>query len=339
MIGASVAGAMRAAGWHVSGTDASSARAETAKQLNLIDDIGVDESARLSFVATPVEAVPEVAAELLALGGFVTDVASVKEPVLASISHPNFVGGHPMAGSEKTGPESASADLFQGVTWVLTPTESTGEAALSNVKDAVEELGARTLTVGAVDHDRAVARVSHVPHLVASALMSMAVGNPEEDPTRLRLAAGGFRDMTRIAAGSSSMWTRIAIANRVAVVSELDQLIAELSEMRELVAVSDHDRLLAELEAAAVARRELPERAGRPRDLAVLHVVVPDEPGSLGAILGVLGRLEVNVEDFEITHDQSNRRGYLEVTVATADAARSRQELITAGFSVGSEEL
>lgn len=144
LIGGSVAVALRRQGWHVSGVDADAAAEARALELGVIDAIGDDQEAELTVVAVPVGSVAQAARETLDRGGVVTDVGSVKAPVVQAVDHPRFVGGHPMAGSEDVGVSGARADLFQGATWVLTPTETTDPAALALVHQVVRSLGAES---------------------------------------------------------------------------------------------------------------------------------------------------------------------------------------------------
>ena len=174
LIGGSVGLALRAAGWHVTGTDLDATRAERALDLGVLDAVGVDPDAEITFVAVPVSAVPAAARVALDAGGVVTDVGSVKAPVVAAVDHPRFVGGHPMAGSEAIGVDGARADLFDGAAWVLTPTPGTDQQAHALVHSVVRSFGADVLTLAPEQHDRLVATVSHVPHLTAAALMQMA---------------------------------------------------------------------------------------------------------------------------------------------------------------------
>jgi prephenate dehydrogenase len=146
-----------------------------------------------------------------------------------------YIGGHPMAGSELEGVDGARADLFEGATWVLTPVEVTDDTALSRVRSIVSSFGAEVVALAPERHDTMVALVSHVPHLTAATLMRLADERSTEQRALLRLAAGGFRDMTRIAAGHPGIWPDICVENRVAIVAELDELIGALSEMREVV--------------------------------------------------------------------------------------------------------
>ena len=174
LIGGSVAAALRTAGWHVTGSDADPAAQERALALGRIDAVGDDPDAELTVVAVPVGAVPGAARRALERGGVVTDVGSVKAPVVAEVAHPRFVGGHPMAGSEALGVEGSRPDLFEGATWVLTPVTDTDPAALTLVHQVVRSLGAEVMTLAPDDHDRLVAVVSHVPHLTAATLMGVA---------------------------------------------------------------------------------------------------------------------------------------------------------------------
>src|SRR5207248_1278733 len=196
-----------------------------------------DPDAAITFVAVPVAAIAgESRAALANTTGVVTDVGSVKAPIVASVDDPRFVGGHPMAGSEQEGVDGADPELFTGATWVLTPTATTDPDAFLTVRNVVSGLGANVVAVEPDHHDELVALVSHVPHLTAATLMDLAADTSEEHATLLRLAAGGFRDMTRIAAGHPGIWPDICAENRDAVVATLDRLLGALAAMRTTVA-------------------------------------------------------------------------------------------------------
>jgi prephenate dehydrogenase len=250
----------------------------------------------------------------------VTDVASVKGPIAGAIDDPRFVGGHPMAGSEQVGVEGADADLFDGAVWVLTPGEQTTDANHLAVRAVVASLGAEVVTVGADHHDALVAVVSHVPHLTAATLMRLADSRSEEHQALLRLAAGGFRDMTRIAAGDPGIWPDICAENRDAIVSVLDVLIADLQQVRGLVADHDRDGIVDLLQGAQRARRSLPSGAAIPDALAEVRVPVPDRPGVLAEVLTLAGERGINVYDIEIAHSGEGDRGVL-ITIVAADRA------------------
>lgn len=341
LVGASIASGLRARGWHVSGIDQDEDRAERARDLGMVDRLGHDTSAELAFVATPASAVVGVVEDLSRAYGddlVLTDVAGVKGPIAAGIDNPRFVAGHPMAGSEQEGPEGADPELFVGATWVLTPGDRTDPSAFTLVQSVVALLGADVVALSAERHDELVALVSHVPHLTAATLMSLAGESPLDHAALMRLAAGGFRDMTRIAAGSATIWPDICRDNAGAIVPALDRLIERLSEVRGIVAGGDRSRLERFLEGARVARRNLPARGLRPAEVSELRVLVPDRPGVLAEVTTVAGELGANIFDLEIAHSAEGPRGVLvlvidaEASSAVSDALRAR------GYRVASAE-
>jgi len=338
LVGTSIALALKARGWHVTGRDVDDARALRARELGAADELGVDHRATIAFVATPVAAIADEARALLRadVSGelVVTDVGGVKGPIVAAVAHPRFVGGHPMAGSEHEGPDGADRGLFAGTTWVLTPTSSTDPAAFSSVQSVIAELGADLVALAPYRHDELVALVSHVPHLTAATMMGLATEATDAHTALLRLAAGGFRDMTRIAAGSSAIWPDICRDNAPAIVPVLDDLIARLSEVRRIVAEDDRMSLVALLDQAQLARRNLPPRASRPSAVTELHVLIPDRPGVLAQVATIAGELGVNIEDLEIVHSQYRPRGVLILTVAAEAAERVRGSLGEHGFGL-----
>ncbi len=320
LIGGSVAAALRDNGWHVSGFDSDPAVAEQALELGVIDEIGADPAAEITFVAVPVGSVPAAAADALIAGGVVSDVGSVKSPVLKRIHHPRFVGGHPMAGSEDLGVSGARPDLFQSATWVLTPTGQTDPGALTLVHQVIRSFGADVVTLNPQEHDRLVATVSHVPHLTAATLMDVASGKAEQDKALLRLAAGGFRDMTRVAAGDPDMWIDICRVNRDAIVSVFDDLMESLGEMREIVATSDAEALRSRLDRAQLARRNLPLGAPAPETLSEVRILVADQPGELAAVTTLATELGVNVYDIEVAHAAERPQGLLILVVGSEES-------------------
>lgn len=333
LIGGSIGLGLRARGWHVTGRDADPGRAARAVELGALDAVGDDPAAELTFVATPVSAVvAEAKAVLAAGGGVVTDVGSVKAPVVAGVADPRFVGGHPMAGSEQEGVDGARPDLFEGATWVLTPAPGTDATAYTQVRAVVTSLGAEVLALPPDRHDHLVAKVSHVPHLTAAALMVQAAENAEEHAALLRLAAGGFRDMTRIAAGHPGIWPDICTENREAIVKALDELVAALSSMRDLVVLGDRPGLLEALERARHARTNLPARAAQPEELAELRVPVQDRPGALAEVTTLLGELGVNIFDVEIAHSSEGPQGVLLLVVDASATAGVRRALAGRGY-------
>jgi prephenate dehydrogenase len=336
LIGGSIGLALRARGWWVTGRDADPDCADRAKALGALDAVGEDPGAEVVFVATPLSAVgPEAAGALgraTRSDAVVTDVAGVKAPVAAELTHPRFVGGHPMAGSEQVGVDGADPDLFVGATWVLTPTTTTDPDAYARLRTVVSSLGAEVVALAPEQHDTLVSLVSHVPHLTAATLMNLADRQATEHGALLRLAAGGFRDMTRIAAGQPAIWPDVCAQNAAAIVATFDALLAELSAMRDRVAAADRAGLLEVLGRAATARRSLPARAVRPERLAELRVPIPDRPGVLAELTTLAGDLGVNIADLEIAHSAEGDRGVLVLVVDAAQAHRLHDAIVALGY-------
>lgn len=335
LIGCSIGLGLRAAGWELCGNDRDPRREERALELGVIDRVGVDQHAELAIIATPVASIAAIAAELFSLAKeplVVTDVGSVKAPVATSLHHPRFVGGHPMAGSEQEGPDGADGELFLGATWVLTPTKDTDAKAYSLVRAMVISLGADVLELTPEQHDSLVAVVSHVPHLTAANLMAVAADASLEHAGLLRLAAGGFRDMTRIAAGDPAIWPDIFADNKAAVLAVLDALRARLDEARRIVSEEDRPALVELLEYAKAARRNLPARVLRPEAIVECRIPVPDRPGVLAEVTTELSLRGVNVWDLEIAHSAEGVRGVLVLSISAEFADLAREALVARGY-------
>ena len=244
LIGGSVALALGEAGWHVTGFDIDAQRAERAREIGVIDAVGIDPEAELTVVAVPAGALEkEIRNALQQTKGMVTDTGSVKAMVARSIDNPRFVPGHPMAGSEQDGVDGADQQIFEGAVWVLTPTEGTDDLGLRQLQTVLSSMGCDVVTMTPERHDALVAIVSHVPHLTAASLMCLADDRALDDAPLLRLAAGGFRDMTRIAAGHPEIWLDICEQNSEAIVAVLDEFCDRISNVRSLVAEADRGGL------------------------------------------------------------------------------------------------
>jgi prephenate dehydrogenase len=337
LVGSSVALALRSAGWHVVGSDIDERRAARALEIGVVDTLGPPSDATLVVVATPVAAVAEVARRLLAErrsdpGFVVTDVGGVKGQIVDMVDDPRFVGGHPMAGSEQEGPDGASADLFVGATWVLTPTGSTDPDAFRTVRSVVASFGADAVELSPQRHDALVAIVSHLPHLAAATLMCLASDASEEHAVLLRLAAGGFRDMTRIAAGEPAIWPDIFRDNAGAVLVALDDLQERLGRARRMIAEGDRGALIELLEQARSSRRNLPARVPHPELVVECRLPVPDRPGVLAEVTTVLGELGANIRDIEIAHSAEGDRGVLVLVIDAEASERARRALVDLGY-------
>ncbi len=341
LIGASVALALRQAGWKVTGTDLNGDVVDAARAAGIIDDERMSEATSLIVIATPAGTVAAVANRLLAEHVnpdlLVTDVAGVKGSIVHDVDDPRFLGGHPMAGTEQRGLAGARADIFQGCTWVLTPTLTTLPATYSELHGILREIGANVVAVSAEDHDRLVALASHVPHLLAGALMNEAARAAEEDAVLLQLAAGGFRDMTRIAAGDPSIWPDVLFENRLAIGQTLLALEDRLRQLRQALETGGRGVVEESLRTASIARRQLPGRALSAENLAYLRVAVTDQPGVLAAVTMAASDLLVNIYDIEIAHGIEGVGGTLLLAVDANQAATFQNALSELGFSVALE--
>ncbi len=341
LIGGSLALALGERGWIVTGDDRDASTADSARSQGIVTGHEPVPETELVVIATPARSVVGAAREILGRLAsealVVTDVAGVKTGIVGAIADPRFVGGHPMAGSEQRGLAGARRDMFTGCTWVLTPTAVTPPEHYTRVHSVLRELGVNVIAMAPDDHDRLVALASHVPHLVAGALMNQASAVAEEEVVLLQLAAGGFRDMTRIAAGDPGIWPDVLFENRDAVVGALDALLARLGDLRETIERGDGDRLEDALRRAAVARRHLPGRAVRADQLAYLRVPVSDRPGELATITMAASELGVNIYDIEIAHGIEGVRGTLLLAVEADQVVLLADDLARRGFAVGRE--
>ena len=199
--------------------------------------------------------------------------------------------------------------------------------------------GADVVALTPEQHDALVAVVSHVPHLTAATLMGLASERAEEHAALLRLAAGGFRDMTRVASGHPGIWPDICVENRDAIVAALDTLVRALTDMRDLVSVGDRTALLRLLERARAARVNLPTPAARPEELVEIRLPVPDRPGVLADVTTLASELGVNILDLEIAHSAEGPRGVLVLVVEAGATELVRTALVARGYRPSARRL
>ncbi len=294
------------------------------------------QGATIVFVCTPIPSLAGLVAEALvaAPDAVVSDVGSVKSHVMSQIeaevdpSHlRRFVGGHPMGGSERSGPDRASPSVVDGIVWVLCGTERTDPAALERLATWIERVGASPVRMDAERHDRLVAVVSHLPQVASTALMGLAATEEAGEPEILLLAAGGFRDLTRLAASSPRLWSDILLANREQIARALELYADRLLAMREMVLgerAAEVEEAFARAKQARIALAAKPQvKAG----VAVIQVPIPDRPGVLADLTTALGEAGVNIEDLQIVHSPEGGRGTVHLTVA-ADASEMAERIL-----------
>jgi prephenate dehydrogenase len=341
LVGASVGCALSKAGHQVHLEDRNTAHAQVAAGIGA----GTIEPADPGQVALVVVAVPPAALAGVivdALGRFpqatVTDVGSVKAGVLNALwdsggDVARYVGSHPMAGSQFSGPLTARADLFTDRTWVITPHRKSSPAATEAVRDLVAACGAHEVIMDVDVHDSAVARVSHLPHLMSVLMAGHLNDVPAE---QLQLAGQGLRDVTRIAGSDPGLWEQILGANAAAVLPELRAVQRQLNTLITAIESDGTTGARSHLERGVAGTRRIPGKHGTaPVQYRQLVVEIPDAPGSLSRLFADVADAGVNVEDLSIQHDPDRRIGYLALAVAPEQAEGLITRMAEAGWAIG----
>jgi prephenate dehydrogenase len=313
-----------------SGPEASRALARGALDVACATAEEALDGAEIAFVATPLGVLAQTVSDVLAVAPadcVVTDVGSTKTAVMAAHDDPRFVGGHPLAGGEAAGVDHAREDLFDGAVWYLTPGPHTTGVLYERLHRALTGIGARPVAIDADVHDRLMAAVSHLPHVIANVLVAQAFRALDDGET-LPATGPGFRDATRIAGANPPLWADILLANREATVAQLDEAMARLSEARTALADGDRDRLLALQSEAARERQALLEAQLGEGAQSELHVMVPNRPGVIADIALRCGRAGINITDMVLSPIDAHQ-GEMTLWIPQTDAARA-QELLDA---------
>lgn len=354
LVGASVAGAIRKS-WPdvcITGLDTDERTRNVALERGLVDEVlgNADErftellknECDLVILATPVD-VDEPYFKAIAESGYkgiVTDTSSTKGRIVAmadaTLRYPeNFVPGHPMAGSEVNGIEGARDDLFQGAYWIVCPNEDTPPDHIPALHELITGVGARMITIPREQHDRAIAVVSHVPHFVASSLVTLADRASDDQQAILRLAAGGFKDTTRIAAGSPNLWCGIAFDNAEQVKAGIEDMREILESFSRALDTGDRAGLTQLLAQAADVRRSLPV-AWVPSSEKLLEVRIPisNHPGAVAEATAIAGEVGCNIQSIEIDHVTEDRAYLSMILTDEGDIGQLSAKLIGAGYAV-----
>ncbi len=300
--------------------------------------------ADLVVVATPVGVTGEIIrkiAPLLKQGCIVTDVGSTKSGIVREAERvmppgTSFVGGHPMTGSEVSGVKGADRYLFENAVYVLTPGKNSDSESVARVSRLASAVGARVIEIDPDEHDLMVATVSHLPHIVATALVNTAGDLEKEHRGLLMLAAGGFRDTTRIASGHPQMWRDICISNRDNILKLLDKFGDMLEQTREMVAACDHGSLAASFCRAREIRENMPSRIRGYLPLQYeITVTVPDRPGSIAGLASCLGDAGININDIEILRVREGEGGTIRIALGNEDDQEKAVHILrSAGIAV-----
>jgi prephenate dehydrogenase len=297
------------------------------------------EEAEVVFCAAPVGALTAQVGEALAVCGpdaVVTDVGSTKGELVDALgADQRFIGGHPLAGAETAGVENAREDLFDGARWYLTPTDRSSGVLYDRLQRLLTALGARPQAVDARSHDRLMATVSHLPHVVANAVAAEAAAELTRDSERLPEVGPSFRDATRVAGSNPGVWADIFASNRGAVADSVEAVARRLGEAAALIRAGDRDAVAAWHAAAGEDRRRLLEGEREAGPLRELRIVVANRPGTIAALALALGEAGVNIEDMALHPTPDMTAGAVSLWVAGDEqATKAAQRVRGLGHTV-----
>lgn len=333
----------------VTGVDLDADNLNLAVEYQAIDegftDIGAAISgADLVVIATPVGITTEIIkliAAKLPEGCIITDVGSTKAKIVGEAEQlmprgVSFVGGHPMAGSELAGVRGADPYLFENAVYVLTPTVRTNTTAVLKLRTLLSILGANIVELDPLEHDLMVAAVSHLPHLAATALVNTVGDIDSEHEGLLMLAAGGFRDTTRVASGHPLMWKDICITNKENIITVLDKYMEVLAQTRRMIEKCEDDALQKGFEKARALRNNIPSKMkGYLPQVHEIIVTVPDKPGVIGNLAGIMGENGININDIEIMRVREGEGGTIRIALGNeTQQAEAVRVLRNAGITV-----
>lgn len=303
------------------------------------------EDADVIFVCSPVGLLDEMLVQLRALplkrGCVITDVGSTKVSVTKKAKELawddiHFIGGHPMAGSERSGVEAASTLLFENAYYVLTPEDNVDEGVYERLVQLLQYTRAHIIRMNPVEHDRVVGAISHLPHIVASALVNQVKKYNDENEMYVHLAAGGFRDITRIASSDPVIWSDILLNNREVVLELLSDWKGSVEEWIETLENEDDTRIREAFMQSGEFRSRMPERRkGVLHSLYDLHIEVPDTPGIIGKIATLLGSHQLNLSNLQIIESREDVPGVLRLSFRQEKDWEKSNELLTSmGYNV-----
>lgn len=349
LMGGSLGLALVRAGFSVSGWSRNPATVREAYQIGAITELPSSlaealTGAKYVFVGTPVENISETIKTCLPLsapGTIFSDLGSIKGLILEEVfsflpkTH-YFVAGHPMTGSEQQGISAADPFLYQNATYVMIEDPRTPSFALDEVMEILRPTGAHLVKLTADEHDRIVGMISHLPHLLASTLAKTAGFEEELHPGTLTLAAGGFRDTTRVATGSPELWEGIILGNKAKVLEAIKAFQKQLDTLKDILNAGDRQRLVDFLREGREIRLQIP--AKNKGFLTLLHemvVTVEDRPGAIEEVLHFLAKNGLNIKDIEILRVREGDGGTLKISLENSEAVERAIEILRAeGFKV-----
>lgn len=339
----------------ISGFDINRESMDMARYRNVIDVISnsISEAvsdADLIIIATPISEIVNVIESIknnLKKGAIITDVGSAKGKVVRRVNEilPEdvfFIGGHPMAGSENEGILSATPDLFKNTFYILTPTEKTASDPLITLHSLLTGIGAKVITINPEEHDENVALISHLPHVLSTNLVDMIDDRHNDMKNLFKLCAGGFRDMTRIAAANTKIWLDISLENRDKIIKAIDEYIKYLNRFKSSLEKNDSESIKNHYVKARKARVNLPKFVEKDiSNLYEVRVAMIDKTGEISEITTAISSHGINIEDISIFHStEFSTGGILKILVQGKDAGNITKEAIEkAGYEVSVKKV
>jgi prephenate dehydrogenase len=341
VIGGSLGMALRSCcpGITVAGRDLDQETVDQAIALGAIDQPLDDQflsECDLVILAAPLKTMPFIIEQIkdhIKPGAIISDVGSVKGWVMQLLER-NFpegfhiIGGHPMAGSEKSGLQAADKFLLQNAAYILTPQSGTTDEPVEELTDLLKAIGARVVVMTAPIHDQAVARVSHLPHLMSASLINNLMSKPEF----LSLAGGGLRDSTRTAASDPDLWQDILMLNADAVVQELESIQQIIKDVQINLQGRNIEKLHHHLHTASTVRKNLPSLRPCLEDACDLIAIVPDQPGVIGTVGTLLGQADINIQNLQMLNVRDADEGSIKITVQRENANAACEIMKKHGF-------
>lgn len=331
----------------ITGFDKDRESLQKALELQAIDDSVEELGAAVSgadvvFLAVPVGNIAPIAKQIIGLVAphcIITDVGSTKCVIVRDIKkeHPdfsNFIGGHPMTGSEITGIEGATADLFIDCYYILTPTQDTDADGYNKLHTFLKNLGAKVIALAPEKHDKIMSMISHLPHVISSALVNSVSPVLEEDDSLAIIAGGGFRDMTRIAASNPGIWLDIFLSNPRAVEKAIDKFISQMLEFKNKLHSLDKGQIREWLVGAQLAKAKIQGLPDGSVQDTYLRILISDKPGAISEVTVAIGSKAINIDDMQMIHTEGNR-AILECRISGENkAVEAAKEIRGLGYQV-----
>ncbi len=333
---------------HIIGFDRSYATADEAFRRGIIDTVApsaksASEQADFVIFATPVNTTVALFEEALDWdfkeNAIVSDTGSTKKPIMDAAKKLQdkgitFIGGHPMAGSHKSGVSAAMEHLFENAYYILTPNEKTTEQQIIQMETLLESTKAKLVVLKAEEHDRMTAIISHFPHIVASSLVGRLAAQEEGQPFVKNLAAGGFRDITRIASADPVMWRDITIQNRDELLTQVDGWLDEMNSIRSMLQDNNPEHIFDFFAQAKTYRDQLPSTYEGATQGALymtfdLHVDIPDHPGVISEITKILADANISLTNIRIVETRTDVYGILVVSFRSTSERKAARQVLT----------